>query len=207
MTAHRAAVSPRPVTSPGAAELAALLARAADGDATSFRLFYDRTSAKLFGIILRILTERGEAEDVLQEVYVTVWRKAAEFDSTRASPVTWLATIARNRAIDRLRARASRPTSPLDEAAEVRDHGPGADSIIDDNREAARIQAALAALEPRHAAAIRSCYFEGLTYEALAAREGVPVGTLKSWVRRGLLRMKADLADTRPADRQSDARA
>ncbi len=180
--------------SPGAAELSALLARAADGDRQAFGIFYQRTSAKLFGIILRILIERTEAEDVLQEVYVTIWRKAAEFDSTRASPVTWAATIARNRAIDRLRARGSRPSAPLEEAAEVRDTSPSADVLIDSHREAARINAALALLEPRHAAAIRSCYFEGITYETLAAREGVPVGTLKSWVRRGLIRMKADLS-------------
>lgn len=181
------------VPSAGAAELAGLLRRAADGDQASFRDFYDRTAAKLFGIILRILVERGEAEDVLQEVYVTVWRKAAEFDASRASPVTWAATIARNRAIDRLRARASRPQAPLDEAAEVRDDSPGAEVLIDADRDAARVHAALAALEPRHAAAIRSCYFDGLSYDALAAREGVPVGTLKSWVRRGLIRMRADL--------------
>ena len=179
--------------SSGAAELSALLAKAADGDEAAFRIFYDRTAPKLFGIILRILVERGEAEDVLQEVYVTVWRKAAEFDAARASPVTWAATIARNRAIDRIRARGSRPSSPLDEAMEVRDESPGADMLIDTANDAARVQAALAALEPRHAAAIRSCYFEGVTYEALAAREGVPVGTLKSWVRRGMMRMREGL--------------
>lgn len=184
-------------TSSGGAELAALLARAADGDEKSFQEFYNRTSAKLFGIILRILVQRSEAEDVLQEVYVTVWRKAAEFDSTRASAVTWTATIARNRAIDRLRSRGSRPSAPLEDAVDVRDETPLADALLDTHRDAARIHAALATLEPRHAAAIRSCYFEGTTYEALAEREGVPVGTLKSWVRRGLMRMKTDLGDGR----------
>ncbi len=179
--------------SAGAAELAAMLARAADGDQAAFREFYDRTSAKLFGIILRILVERGEAEDVLQEVYVTVWRKAAEFDPARASPVTWASTIARNRAIDRFRARGSRPTAPIEAASDVADAAPTADVLIDTGRDAARVHAALTALEPRHAAAIRSCYFEGLTYEALAERENIPVGTLKSWVRRGLMRMKAGL--------------
>ncbi len=178
---------------PGAAELSALLARAADGDRAAFKTFYDRMSAKLFGVILRIVTERGEAEDVLQEVFVTIWRKAAEFDPSRASPVTWTATIARNRAIDRLRARASRPSAPLEEAAEVRDHSPPADALIDADNSVLAINRALATLEPRHAAAIRSCYFEGCTYEALAQREGVPVGTLKSWVRRGLMRMKSEL--------------
>ncbi len=180
--------------SAGAGELSALLARAAAGDQSAFQDFYSRTSAKLFGIILRILVERGEAEDVLQEVYVTVWRKAAEFDASRASPVTWVATIARNRAIDRLRARGSRPSAPIDDAVEVRDESPTADTLMEAADDAARVQAALATLEPRHADAIRSCYFEGVTYEALALREGVPVGTLKSWVRRGLLRMRMQLA-------------
>lgn len=160
----------------------------------AFRQLYDATSAKLFGVILRILHERGEAEDVLQEVYTTVWRKAAEFDATRASPITWMATIARNRAIDRLRARSSRPTAPLETAGDVRDERAGADDLLQASDEAGRLRAALATLDVRHAAAIRSTYFEGLTYEALAEREGVPVGTLKSWVRRGLIRMKGELA-------------
>ena len=178
----------------GAAILVTLLERSAAGDAAAFKTLYDATSAKLFGVILRILHERGEAEDVLQEVYTTVWRKAAEFDATRASPVTWMATIARNRAIDRLRARGSRPTTPLEAAAEVRDTAPAADEMIDASDDARRLHAALNTLDARHAAAIRSTYFEGLTYEALAVREGVPVGTLKSWVRRGLLRMQGAMA-------------
>jgi RNA polymerase sigma-70 factor (ECF subfamily) len=178
----------------GAAALVVLLDRAATGDAAAFKNLYDATSAKLFGVILRILNERGEAEDVLQEVYTTVWRKAAEFDSGRASPITWMVTIARNRSIDRLRARGSRPTSPLEAAIDVRDTALPADELIDASDDARRLHAALGTLDARHAAAIRSTYFEGLTYEALAMREGIPVGTLKSWVRRGLLRMQGAMA-------------
>ena len=178
----------------GAAHVVDLLAAIGDGDKTALRKLYDATSAKLFGVILRILVERSEAEDVLQEVYITVWRKAAEFDATRASPITWLATIARNRAIDRVRARGSRPTTTLDAAAEVADTALPADALIDAADDARRVGAALGRLDPRHAAIIRSAYFDGLTYEALAAREGVPVGTLKSWVRRGLIRMRGEMA-------------
>nr|WP_295659109.1 sigma-70 family RNA polymerase sigma factor [Polymorphobacter sp.] len=177
----------------GAAALVSTLARIGAGDRDSLKMLYDATSAKLFGVILRILLERGEAEDVLQEVYITIWRKAAEFDPTRASPITWMVTIARNRAIDRLRARGSRPTTTLDAAAEVRDAAPTADVAIDAVNEALRVNAALATLDPRHAAIIRSAYFEGLTYEAMSEREGVPIGTLKSWVRRGLMRMRTVL--------------
>ncbi|WP_226896184.1 MULTISPECIES: sigma-70 family RNA polymerase sigma factor [Sphingosinicellaceae] len=177
----------------GTAGLVSMLDRIGAGDRNALKMLYEATSAKLFGVILRILLERGEAEDVLQEVYITVWRKAAEFDATRASPITWMVTIARNRAIDRLRARGSRPTTTLDDAAEVRDTAPGADVVIDAHNDAKRVNAALATLDPKHAAIIRSAYFEGLTYEAMSDREGVPIGTLKSWVRRGLMRMRTAL--------------
>lgn len=177
----------------GAAELVALLARVADGDAAAFQAFYDRTSAKLFGVILRILVERQESEDVLQEVYVSVWRKAATFDPAKASPITWVATIARNRAIDRVRARPPRALVPVEQAFELADDSPAQDAGLISRQDAQRLTAALATLEPRHAAAIRACYFEGVTYDELATREQVPVGTLKSWVRRGLIRLRGEL--------------
>src|SRR4029450_5928295 len=93
-------------------ELAAALMRAASGDRAALRLVYQQTSAKLFAVCLRILKDRSEAEDVLQDVYVTVWRKAASFDPGRASPITWMVAIARNRSIDRLRSRAGGGRSP-----------------------------------------------------------------------------------------------
>ncbi|WP_353218140.1 sigma-70 family RNA polymerase sigma factor [Sandarakinorhabdus sp.] len=184
---------PFPARSSGADALALLLAQVAAGDANAFQQFYDKTSAKLFGVVLRIVTERQEAEDVLQEVYVSVWRKAATFDPARASPITWVATIARNRAIDRLRARPPRAHVPVEAAYDLADDGPLPDSGLVASQNARRLETSLATLEPRHAAAIRACYFEGVTYEELAAREAVPVGTLKSWVRRGLLRMRGQL--------------
>src|SRR6266849_1783130 len=108
-------------------QLVAALARVAAGDRAALRLVYQDTSAKLFGVCLRILSDRGEAEDVLQEVYVTVWRKAATFDPNRASPITWLVAIARNRAIDRLRATAvSRRMEPIEAADKVSDPAPAA---------------------------------------------------------------------------------
>src|SRR5262249_18970089 len=100
-------------------QLAAALARVAGGDRAALRLVYQDTSAKLFGVCLRMLKDRSEAEDVLQDVYVTVWRKAASFDPARASPITWMVAITRNRAIDRLRARAAGGRLEPIEAADV----------------------------------------------------------------------------------------
>src|ERR1700704_272146 len=108
-------------------QLAAALVRVAGGDRAALRVVYLDTSAKLFGVCLRILKDRGEAEDVLQEVFVTVWRKAASFDPGRASPITWMVAIARNRAIDRLRASAvSRRMEPIESADAVSDPAPAA---------------------------------------------------------------------------------
>src|SRR3981189_2131915 len=101
-------------------QLVAALVRVAAGDRAALRMVYQDTSAKLFGVCLRILNDRSEAEDVLQDVYVTVWRKAASFDPGRASPITWMVAIARNRAIDRLRASAvSRRMEPIEAADAV----------------------------------------------------------------------------------------
>src|SRR6478752_72376 len=98
-------------------QLAAALARIAGGDRAALQLVYRDTSAKLFGVCLRILRDRSEAEDVLQDVYMTVWRRAASFDEAVASPITWLVTITRNRSIDRLRSSAgSRAHAPLEAA-------------------------------------------------------------------------------------------
>src|SRR5450432_3150263 len=115
--------------------IVAALARIPAGDRAALQIVYRLTSAKLFGVCLRILSERSEAEDVLQEVYVTVWRKAADFDASRASPMTWLIAIARNRAIDRLRAtRQSRRMDPIDAAADVADSTPTADSALESSQ-------------------------------------------------------------------------
>src|ERR1700726_4921062 len=112
--------------------LVAALARVAGGDRAALQIVYQGTSAKLFGVCLRILNDRSEAEDVLQEVYLTVWRKAASFDPARASPITWLVAIARNRSIDRLRAAAGRRRmDSIDAAEEVQDPAPAAVELVE----------------------------------------------------------------------------
>src|SRR3954471_23610815 len=108
-------------------QLAAALVRVAGRDRAALRIVYDDTSAKLFGVCLRILNDRSEAEDVLQDVYVTVWRKAGTFDPGRASPITWLVAIARNRSIDKLRSSAAgRRLEPIENAEAVSDPAPAA---------------------------------------------------------------------------------
>jgi RNA polymerase sigma factor (sigma-70 family) len=175
-------------------QLSAALARVAAGDRAALRMVYQDTSAKLFGVLLRILNDRSEAEDVLQDVYVTVWRKAAGFDAAKASPITWLVTIARNRAIDRLRATGgSRRTEPIEAADDVRDPAPAAVEHLERTQEQHRLARCLEELEARHAAAIRAAFLDGATYEELARRMSVPPGTMKSWIRRGLMKLRACL--------------
>jgi RNA polymerase sigma-70 factor (ECF subfamily) len=174
--------------------IAAALARIPGGDRAALQTVYRLTSAKLFGVALRILGERSEAEDVLQEVYVTVWRKAGEFDSGRASPMTWLIAIARNRAIDRLRAnRQTRTMDPIDAAAEVADSRPIGDDILETAQTNTRLYGCLDGLAADERTALRGAFFDGNTYEELAARTGTPLGTMKSRIRRALIKLKACL--------------
>jgi RNA polymerase sigma-70 factor (ECF subfamily) len=173
---------------------AQLLGRIAAGDRAAVHHLYNQVSMKLLGVVQRILNDRQEAEDVVQDVFVTIWRKAAEYDAGRASPNAWMLTIARNRAIDRLRARRIRPSAPVEEAAPVVDEAARADSLADANDAARTVHQALSGLDPRHAAVIRAAYLDGLSYDELSAREGVPVGTIKTWVFRGLRRMRGGLA-------------
>jgi RNA polymerase sigma factor (sigma-70 family) len=174
--------------------IAAALARIPGGDRAALQTVYRLTSAKLFGVCLRILGERAEAEDVLQEVFVTVWRKAADFDAARASPMTWLIAIARNRAIDRLRAsRRNRSMAPIEAAGDIADVAPMADSALEYAQENVRLHGCLGELAAHERAALRGAFFDGNTYEELAARMTVPLGTMKSWIRRAMIKLKACL--------------
>ena len=179
----------------GRSQLTAALARVAGGDRQALQMVYQDTSAKLFGVCLRILNDRSEAEDVLQEVFLTVWRKASSFDPERASPITWLVAIARNRSIDRLRSAAgSRRLDPIDAAEEVRDPAPAALDLVEASQQSSRLGLCLDQLEARQAVAIRAAFMDGNTYEQLAERMNVPLGTMKSWIRRGLLKLRDCLA-------------
>jgi RNA polymerase sigma-70 factor (ECF subfamily) len=174
--------------------IATALARIPGGDRAALQTVYRLTSAKLFGVALRILGERSEAEDVLQEVYVTVWRKAADFDAGRASPMTWLIAIARNRAIDRLRAsRQSRHMEPIEAAGEIADAAPIPDRALESAQSHARLHGCLDGLAAHERAALRGAFFDGNTYDDLAERMKVPLGTMKSWIRRAMIKLKTCL--------------
>jgi RNA polymerase sigma-70 factor (ECF subfamily) len=174
-------------------DLPGLMARVAGGDRVALRQLYDATSAKLFAVCLRILSDREEAEDVLQEVYVTIWRRADRFDAARASVMTWIGTIARNRAIDRLRARGPLAYAEPVEELELAADQPSAEALLVTRGEAGRLHGCMGELDERTRAVIRTAFFEGVTYEALAKRMDAPLGTVKSWIRRGLLRLKGCL--------------
>lgn len=174
--------------------IASALARIPGGDRAALQTVYRLTSAKLFGVCLRILSERSEAEDVLQEVYLTVWRKAGDFDAGRASPMTWLIAIARNRSIDRLRAaRQSRRMEPIDAASEVADAAPTADSALEGTQANVRLYGCLEGLAAHERTALRGAFFDGNTYEELSERMKVPLGTMKSWIRRAMIKLKSCL--------------
>ncbi|MGB3469975.1 MAG: sigma-70 family RNA polymerase sigma factor [Erythrobacter sp.] len=175
-------------------ELRAAMVRLADGDSAALEQIYSATRVKLFGICLRILGDRKEAEDALQDVYINLWQRADRYDPQRASPISWLATFARNRAIDRLRTGKVRSGAvPVEEAAPLPDETPLADMLMVDAERDAQIHTCLGTLDEKAQTYIRAAFFEGRTYAQLAETADVPLGTMKSWIRRGLMRLRACL--------------
>ncbi|WP_339845669.1 sigma-70 family RNA polymerase sigma factor [uncultured Halopseudomonas sp.] len=171
--------------------IAPLLMAIAQQDQQSFEQLYRLTSAKLFGICKRMLVQSSDAEDVLQEVYLTVWAKASQFDAQRGKPDTWLTTIARSKCIDRLRlGGVDRHTDLID-----LDQLPEPEKIdpVEFASDKQRLDNCLSNLQNQHRTVIRTAFLDGCTYHDLAARTGVPLGTMKSWIRRGLMSLKACL--------------
>ena len=176
--------------------VAELITRVAAQDRAAFRALYGQTSAKLMGVLLRILGTRSEAEDALQEVFTRVWLRAGRFDATKGRGMTWLIAIARNHAIDRLRSRPPMAqttasdeddTDPLDRVA---DTAPTAETRLIATGEARRIADCFDTLEPDRADAVRGAYLGGLSYADLADRHGVPLNTMRTWLRRSLLKLR-----------------
>ena len=171
-------------------ELSDLLALVAAGDRDGFAKVYRATSAKLYGIILRILGRRDIADEVLQEVYVKIWQRAGDFDRRQASPITWMATIARNRALDEVRRKRPLAIDDTPEAMNVPDGEILASDKLELRDEQGRLEACLAALEAEKQAIVRHAYLDGWSREQLAAHYGHPVSTIKTWLHRSLKQLK-----------------
>jgi|SRR5581483_2885680 len=174
-------------------EVSRLLLRTAKSDRRAFSELYRQTAPRLLGICVRMLRERREAEEVLQEIYVTVWRRADTFDPARSNAMTWLIALARNKAIDRLRQRRDATASHGLEIETLADERPTPASSVEEAQEYERLGRCLQTLESHQRLSIQEAFFSGTTYSELATRTHVPLGTLKGWIRRGLLQLRACL--------------
>ncbi|NIZ09160.1 sigma-70 family RNA polymerase sigma factor [Pseudooceanicola sp. HF7] len=166
-----------------------LIARTALADRSAFQELYQLTSAKLFGVALRVLGTRTEAEEAIQETYIKIWRGAGRYNAGGYSPMTWLITIARNTAIDRLRARRA-GGAELAEAEDIASSDPTPEAAAIAGSERALLLGCLEELPEDRAEAVQGAYLMGLTYQELADRFGVPINTMRSWLRRSLLKLR-----------------
>jgi RNA polymerase sigma-70 factor (ECF subfamily) len=183
-------------------ELSALLARSGLGDRQAFAALYERTSAHLFAVVLRINRDRAQAEDVLQEVYVNVWRAAQSFDAAQSQPLTWLTSVARNRAIDSLRRKQTEPqTQPApinddedqDVYDDVADDAPTPLEMLSRASDARALAQCMDGLSAPQRQSVALAFYDGLSHAEVADQMRQPLGTVKSWVRRALLSLKACL--------------
>jgi RNA polymerase sigma factor (sigma-70 family) len=184
-------------------ELSRLLGSAGLGDRVAFATLYQRTSAHLLGVVLRINRDRAHAEDILQEVYVNVWRAAQSFDAAQSQPMTWLTSIARNRAIDSLRRAQTQPklkthTSANDDEESdvydtVADTAPGPLDLLSRASDARALAGCMDVLSAPQRQSVALAFFDGLSHAEVAETMRQPLGTVKSWVRRALMSLKSCL--------------
>ena len=177
---------------PPAQTLDELLARSAQGDRAAFARLYHASAAKLYGVALRILRREDWAEEVLQECYVSIWRHAAEYRPAMAAPMTWMTSIVRNRCLDWLRRPNPEPLAG-DALESIEDENPGPLAALEASRDGAALARCLGALEARQRQAIAAAFLHGLTHAELARELREPLGTVKTWVRRGLARLRSCL--------------
>lgn len=176
-----------------------LLGRMRDGDERALGELYDRWQPRVHGLALALLRDASEAEDVTEETFWQAWRHAARFDSDRGSAGSWLLTIARSRALDRLRARRRRPEEPLvDEvAAAVASAAAAPDDAMELSDRGRTVRSALRSLPPEQQEVLQLAYFGGLSQTEIAERTGQPLGTIKTRVRLGLVKLRDALGALR----------
>ena len=187
----------RPYPKPEDSQDVELLQAIAAGDEQALGRLYDRYRLILFGLTMRILNSRAEAEDVLQEALLQVWRRASDFDPARGKPFTWLVTLTRSRAIDRLRQRAARDRLAESAAALAPEETSDAatDTLHAEQREI--VTRALAQLPEDQRRALQMAYYEGLTQSEIAAKLSTPLGTVKTRMRSGMAKLRELLAEMR----------
>ena len=179
-------------TPPEPDEVALLLAVARQDEA-AFAALYDRMARPIFSLVLRIVRVRAEAEEVLQEAFWQIWESAPSYRSELGTPFCWMVTVARRKAIDRLRARGPLAYADQVDDMEIEDGSVPADALLASAQDAQALGRCLGELDERTQKVIRTAFFEGVTYEALAQRMDTPLGTVKSWIRRGLLKLRGCL--------------
>ena len=171
-------------------------------DRAAFATLYERTSSHLLAVVLRIHRDRALAEDILQEVYVNVWRAAKSFDTAQSQPLTWLTSIARNRAIDSLRRAQTQPRFKANSSADeedddvydtVADAAPGPLDLLSRASDARALSSCMESLSAQQRQSVAMAFFDGMSHAEVAARLRQPLGTVKSWVRRALLSLKGCL--------------
>jgi RNA polymerase sigma-70 factor (ECF subfamily) len=175
---------------PVASSIVVLMHRVAARDRAAFSALYAATSAKLYGIILRISRRRDIADEVLQEVYVQIWERAGRYDAAKGSPITWMVTIARNRALDEVRRKKAISMEEAPEALQVPSEEEYPLDRVERNQQLVRLRQCLEGLDRDRREAVLLAYREGMSREALGQRFARPPATIKSWLRRSLLQLR-----------------
>lgn len=176
-------------------QLDQLLRAAADGDRGAFRAIYDATSAKLFGVAVRILKRSDLAEDVIQDAYLKIWDAAPNYRQELGSPMSWMVAITRNRAIDVLRKRTEVGVEDQKDGGERADDAPDPFEATAQSSELKALLGCMERLNPDQRKCLLMAYYYGYTHEEISEHLSTPVGTVKSWIRRGLARVKECLED------------